>query len=333
MKYLQKIKDIENIRLDLKDKKILSILANNSRMPITQISKRVALSRDAVSYRIKNYERVGIIQGYRTLVDISKLGYSNYHLFIKLNNPAKVNEEKIIARLIKIPNIRAILKFNGNFDLEIALIVKDLQELDDLMTKITDSCSGFIQEYELLALVKNYVSLDFPKSFMDSADYQKKIVIEKYTPDKKDIELLKIIGEDATLNLSKIGDKIHLSADAVNYRIKKLIESGIIIKFIPVLNYDALDFTLHAVLLNVNSFDKESEKKLADFLDSNKNTLWAVKCVGRFNVLIYFLVKSNREFQDTIINLRSLFPKQIHSYESLIAFEKYKYIYFPKELF
>jgi DNA-binding Lrp family transcriptional regulator len=333
MKYLQNKKVIENIRLDLKDKKILSILANNSRMPLTQISKRVALSRDAVSYRINNYEQAGIIQGYRTLVDISKLGYSNYHLFIKLNNPAKENEEKIILRLIKIPNIRAILKFNGNFDLEIALIVKDLQELDGLITKITNDCAGFIQEYELLALVKNYVSLDFPKSFTDNVEVQKRPITKKYNPDKKDIEILKIIGEDATLNLSKIGDKIHLSADAVNYRIKKLIESGIIIKFIPVLNYDALDFNLHAVLLNINSFNEESEKKLQEFLEVNKNTLWAVKCIGRFNILIYFLTKNTQEIQETLIELRSLFPKQINLYESLTAYEEYKYVYFPKELF
>ena len=65
----------------------------------------------------------------------------------------------------------------------------------------------------------------------------------------------------------------------------------------------------------------------------DKNTLWAVKTIGRFNVLIYLLVKSIDELQESVMRLRGLFPKQINHYETLIAYEEYKYIYFPKDLF
>ena len=99
MKYLQAIKETNKIKLDLKDKKILTSLALNSRIPLTKLSKKVGLSRDAVKYRIDNYEKNGLIQGYRTLVDISKFNYDNYHLFIKLNNPSPEIEKKIITKL------------------------------------------------------------------------------------------------------------------------------------------------------------------------------------------------------------------------------------------
>ena len=95
MRYLQKIKGMEKLKLDLKDKKILSLLSINSRIPLTQLSKKVALSRDAVNYRIKNYEKKGVIQGYRTMVDLGKFDYKANHLFIKLNNPPQEIEQKI----------------------------------------------------------------------------------------------------------------------------------------------------------------------------------------------------------------------------------------------
>ena len=85
MRYLQQNDKIEKSKIDVKDTKILSLLAQDARMSYTQISKQVSLSRDAVRYRISNYEKKGLIQGYRTLIDLSLLGYKSYHLFIQLN--------------------------------------------------------------------------------------------------------------------------------------------------------------------------------------------------------------------------------------------------------
>ena len=70
MGFTDKIQSTSKIKLDLKDKKILRILSDNSRTPLTQIAKQVGLSRDSVEYRIKNYEKSGLIEGYRTLVNI-----------------------------------------------------------------------------------------------------------------------------------------------------------------------------------------------------------------------------------------------------------------------
>ena len=333
MRYLQKNPKTIKAKLDIKDKKILSILSANSRIPLTRVSKKVALSRDAVNYRIKNYERNGIIQGYRTMVDMSKFGYNPNRLFIRLNNPSKEAENIILNKITKYPFVRAVIKFGGNYDFEIAFVTKDIDDLDDVLTKIITDCSGFLQDYELLTISKTFVSEIFPPSF---SEYKIEKSNKKKTTnktDKKDIEILKIISEDATMPLYEIAGKVKLSADAVAYRIKNMINSGVIIKFIPVINYTSLDYNLHTVLLNIIGLDKEKEKTLKNFLSEDKNTLWAVKTIGRFNVLIYLLVKNIEELQQTMIKLRSLFPKQINHYEALIAYEEYKYVYFPKNLF
>lgn len=333
MRYLQTNPKTIKAKLDVKDKKILSIFSSNSRMPLTQLSKKVGLSRDAVNYRIKNYEKNGVIQGYRTMVNMSKFGYKANHLFIKLNNPTKIIEQKILNKLIKYPFVRAVIKFSGNYDFEIAFVTKDIDDLDKSLTQIITDCAGSLQDYELLTISKTFVAETFPPNFSEhklQKDYKN---ISSQKIDKKDIEILKIISEDALLPLHEIGGKVKLSADAINYRIKNMIDSGIIIKFIPVLNYTSLDYNLHTLLLNISGLDEAKEKVLKEFLSGDKNTLWAVKTIGRYNVLIYLLVKNIEDLQDTVMKLRSLFPKQINHYETLIAYEEYKYIYFPKELF
>jgi len=333
MRYLQKTKETEKLKLDVKDKKILSILSANSRIPLTQLSKKVGLSRDAVNYRIKNYEKKGIIQEYRTMVDMSKFGYKANHIFIKLNNPSKEIEQKILNKLIKYPFVRAVIKFSGNFDFEIAFITKDIEDLDKVLTKIITDCSGSLQDYELLTISKTFAAETFPPNFSEYKLEKKFTKKPDKKPDKKDIEILKIISENALLPLHEIAGKVKLSADAVAYRIKNMINSEIIIKFIPVINYTSLNYNLYTLLLNISGLDEKKEKILKNFLSSDKNTLWAVKTIGRFNVLIYLLVKNIDDLQDTVIKLRGLFPKQINHYETLIAYEEYKYTYFPSNLF
>ena len=62
MRYLQKTQKAKKIKIDAKDRKILSILSSNARIPLTRLSKKVALSRDAVSYRIKTMRKKALFK-------------------------------------------------------------------------------------------------------------------------------------------------------------------------------------------------------------------------------------------------------------------------------
>ncbi len=228
MRYLQQKSEIEKIKLDLKDRKILALLCNNSRVPLTQLSKKIGLSRDAVAYRIKGYEDKGLIQGYRTMINVAKFGYDNYHLFLKLNNPSKDAEKKILDKMKKFHFIRAIIKFTGSLDFEIALVAQNLEELEKRIGEVIENCGKFIRDHDLLTFSKLYVSRTLPKSFSDSIE-DTKIENKDYKPDKKDVEILKSISENALLPLYEIGSKVKLSADAVAYRLKKMKESKIMI--------------------------------------------------------------------------------------------------------
>lgn len=332
MRYLQQKPDAKKVKLDIKDRKIISLLGNNARLPLTQLSKKVGLSRDAVAYRVKNYEKRGLVQGYRTMINISEFGYNNYHLFIKLNNPSDEIQKKLVDKLVKYPFVRAVIKFIGGFDFEIALVAKNLEDLDKITEKIMNDFSDFIQNHDILIFSKLFLTRTLPKSFSNDIEDVRQGK-KKYKPDKKDIEILKLIGEDALMPLYDIGGEVGISADSVAYRIKKMRNSRIINKFFPVINFNSLGYNSYVVLMNIASLDAEKGKKLKDFLLYDKNVFWAVKTVGKYNMLAYFLVKEVEDLQSSLFKLRGLFPGKINQHEVLIAYEEYKYTYFPKGLF
>ncbi len=333
-----KAKDGDVPSLDIKDRKILFLLSLDARTPLTQIAKRVNLSRDAVKYRVDGYQKAGVLNGTVTVVDVAKLGYHAYHIFVRLNSLSKEAERSLINDICTMPCVRAVLRFFGSYDLEIAVIAKNLGQFDQILTDIASKFGRFIRDYEIMIIAKTYASGAFPKNFFNRLRQEetvfgvKKAKKQEYLPDKKDMEIVKSIRDDARLPLTDISRAVDLSTDAVSYRIKRLMDN-VIISFNPVINYKKIGYTVHALLFNISPLDKESEKRLHTFLSNDEGILWAVKTIGRFNVLAYTCTRSETELQDMVNRLREEFPEEIKRQESLLAFEEYKYTYAPDCLF
>ena len=61
--------------MDKIDKKLITLLQNNARMPLKALAENVFLSSPAVSARIERLEKEEIIEGYEVKINQIKLGY------------------------------------------------------------------------------------------------------------------------------------------------------------------------------------------------------------------------------------------------------------------
>jgi len=331
MRFTQSVQQEKEVKLDLKDKKILYWLSENARMPYTKIAKKVGLSKDAVKYRIKNLEKKGVIQGYLSVIDVEKLGYNAYHIFMQFNRINKEIKNKLIEIFKSYPFTRVIIECSGKYDFEIGIVAKNIEELDELITKMIDDVSEYLKEHQILIISKKYVGRTFPKSFIVLKD---EFELQKYNSefkiDKIDLEILNALAKDATIPLYEMEKPTKLSVDAINYRIKKMIKEKLILSFVPIINYSVLGYTTYVVLMDIHNLSKEKEKSLEHFLKGNENILWSVKTIGKYNLLVYVCVKKSDELHQTLMKLREIFSSDIKDYETLIAYEEYKYTYFPE---
>jgi Lrp/AsnC family leucine-responsive transcriptional regulator len=62
------------VEIDDLDRKIVSLLLSDGRLPASQLAERVGLSRPAVAERIEKLERNGVIRGTTVVVEPSALG-------------------------------------------------------------------------------------------------------------------------------------------------------------------------------------------------------------------------------------------------------------------
>ena len=146
---------------DKKDMEIMVSLSKNARMSLLEIGQKIDISPELVSYRIKQLEKKGIIQGYRAMINVEKLGYQFYKAEIRLSKYDRIKE--ILSFCHQHPNIYQVDKTIGGETLEIEFHVKSLKEMFSI-----------IEEFEKL----------FPKT-IESFDYITVLSEEKttYMPD------------------------------------------------------------------------------------------------------------------------------------------------------
>jgi Lrp/AsnC family transcriptional regulator, regulator for asnA, asnC and gidA len=270
-----------------------------------------------------------VVQGYLAIIDGTKLGYETYHIFIKLDTPNKIAKKELIEKIKTYPFIKAIIEYSGKYDLEISVISKDILSLDGIITKIYGDLSNFLRDMQVLIISKPYESRIFPKSFLllNKTPSTKKV---NYKVDQKDLRILQLISSNANIPLYKISNALNIPADTISYRLNRMEKSEVIKKYIPIINFAALGYTVYVLLMKINNLNPSREKTLHQFLKENKNILWAVKTIGSYNLLAYICVKESEQFHETLIQLKELFSENIIDYETLIAYEEHGYNYFPE---
>lgn len=316
-----------DIRLDLKDRKLLTLLAAYARLPHTQIAKKIGLSKDTIKYRIQRLTDAGIIQGSLAVIDTACLGFQNYHLILKLCATKKTERYAFIKTLQVYPFTKSIIEASGKYDFEIVIAARNASELDSFVTKLLTDAGTLIQEYHVLILSKTLVSRALPKEFHTSPEKTHLPTINKLHLDETDIKILAMISKDARLPFYSIGNTLGLSGEVIHYRIKKMITQGIINGYRTLFNYAGLGYTFYIIPLRIQSLDRKKEGTLRHMLSDNPHVIWSAKTIGYYNILLYLCIKKSSDLHDTIISLKEQFD--ILDYETLIAYQDHKYTYYP----
>ena len=67
---------MSKFKLDEIDHQILEMLIENTRVPFTDIAKKLLISAGTVHVRVKKMEDYGLIKGSSLILDYDKLGYT-----------------------------------------------------------------------------------------------------------------------------------------------------------------------------------------------------------------------------------------------------------------
>ena len=93
-----------NYQIDEIDRKILSFLVGNARMPYLEIARECNISGAAIHQRVKKMESSGIISGSRMVIKPAAIGL-NVCAFISVNLSEDNKYPEVVAALKHVPEI------------------------------------------------------------------------------------------------------------------------------------------------------------------------------------------------------------------------------------
>lgn len=315
--------EIDQVKVDVKDRKLLELLSHNSREPYSSLAKKVALSRESIAYRTNRYLQKGVIIKTFAKIDFEKLGFITFKVYFNVDEgrPDKIKE--LIDHLCQHPNTLSVFEYSDRWDLEWVVIAKDILNFSDIEMETVSKHKQVILEKDVLQVIRTYSSLFNPVKEI------KKTNGTNITLDQKDISILSQLNESAQLSTYKISENIKLSADGVGLRIKKLVESGTIEKFTILTNLSILGYTWYTFVINCSKLEHKDISKLKEFI-KHPNIITCEQVFGNYDLLLNIIVKDQKEFHQTIKDIKIHFKDILRSYDTWVGYREVFVNTFPE---
>jgi Lrp/AsnC family leucine-responsive transcriptional regulator len=294
-------------KLDKIDMRLLYELDWNARQSETALAKKIGRSRETVSYRIAQLEKRGIISGYATWLNVSKLGYQAYKIYLKIGGSDKEREE-FFEDMKGQSDIFWLGTADGAWDVGLTFFAKDNGDF-------------FRRKNEIFSRYNRIILQKFI-GVMDTAyAYPKKIFIQEPKDfyhlfgrigenklDEIDRRILDALFHDSRMKIVRLAETAGTSVDIVRSRMMKLEENGIIVNYKALIDYTRIGLEFYKSFLYFDSFSEEDRKRLFEMCKQDRNVVHMVTLIAPWDMELEIMVESYQQYNAIMRRLKAEFP-------------------------
>jgi Lrp/AsnC family leucine-responsive transcriptional regulator len=305
--------------LDKIDSRLLYELDWDARQSEVELAKKINRSRETVRYRLKHLESKGIILGYVTWINVARMGYQAYKLYLKIGGTQEERKE-FLDSMRKMSDLFWLGVADGAWDVGLTFYAKTHVEFFVRKSEIFSKYNRIIIQKFTGVMVEAYF---FPKTFLHAKPKNYRSLFGNVKHNKLDQTDNKIISElfrNSRQKTVELASKTGVSGDVVRSRIKKLEENGIIVSYKAVIDYDKLGMEFYKSFLYFHSFSKSDEKKLFEIAKQDPNILHIVKLISPWDIELEIMAESYQKYNAIIRRLKSEFPN-LRNVESAVLSE------------
>lgn len=323
-----------NNNLDLKDRKLLYELDLDSRQSFNKLAKKIGLSKNSIAYRINRLQKIGIINQFHTVVDIGKLGYISFRLYLKLQNTTPDKEEEIINFLKKKEIVTWIVSIEGDYNLGCLILTKSIKEMNSLWKELIGKYVNYFDEKFLTIMTKvSYFSRSYLIDLKKN-DYEIDFVTEseEIKIDDTDKEILKLLAPNSRISIIEIAHKLKITSKTAIARIKNLENKKIIIGYKTVFDIEKLGYQYFKIHFNLHNLTEEKRKEFKSFVKNHPNIIYDNEVLGGDDFEIEIQTENSISLRKILEQIKSEFSKIIKNYKILNFYKEHKYLFLPVKI-
>ena len=318
--------------VDRLDRLLLFELDQNARQPVSRIAKRLRISKQVAGYRLKRLETEGLIKKYFTVPDISRLGYTNFKVLVRLQNASESQERAFISFLVNHPAIMWVARCDGRFDLMFNIMAKNVGELNIHLEGISERYGRLIGERQTSPML---LARFYERAYLRGETHrtQKPGVYggspPAYELDEVEAGILSELCWNGRALIPEMARRLRISPDTVRLRIRKLEKEGIIQRYLIVPNNPKLGQLHYKLLVGLNVLGKEKRQALEAFFQQEPRIFFTNQTFGNWEMEIDVEMESQEQFRAFLAAFRNRFSKEIRDYTALNVYEVHKFDFYP----
>ncbi len=159
--------EVREEALDENERKVLSMLNYNARVPLVQIARKAGISEISAKNTVKKLEKAGIIQSYTILPNHVLLGKPRHRVLFKLANLTSDREKTLFTYCQLHPNIVHHISVIGYWDLVLDIEVERGEPFRRIIQEMKYKFSDIIQRVEPTYIYKidqfRDIPIEYPK--------------------------------------------------------------------------------------------------------------------------------------------------------------------------
>ena len=291
----------ETFKLDVKDKKLLLELEKDARVSMSEIGRKIGVSKEVANYRLKRLIDKGVIKRFYLLTDDFALNYKVYRLTINLHNLKENTRGNIVRDLRKLSNIEVNIFLESKTDIEILLHVKHTSEFYEFYQEFLEKYGEFIFGKDLEVVTKRY----FLNNRYLLGNIKERILGNSKNIlkiDKKEEKILESLKENPRESVLEIAKKQNMAPSTVIYHIKNLKKNKIIIGYRIALNLGLLGYNKCKIGILLSDLSKKQQ--VINYLLSKDEVTNMNEFIGEMDLDFEVVFKTLTDLDKLLENLR-----------------------------
>ena len=322
-------------KLDVKDKKLLYYLSQDCRQSDTQLSRKIGLSKNGVKYRIERLQKENVIKKFAAVINIGSVKLNTFTMLLRFNDDIYENKD-IINYFNNHRFADWVVTMSGNWDIFVEFVFRDIHHLSSLVKEVINKFSNTLSNYQVffsndVLRVEHLVS-DFYKDLKLEEPVLKERGVKGYDIDAVDKKILNLLNQDSSLPYLQIAQRLNTTIDVIRYRIKHMINKGIIIKFFSDVSLPKLGYTEYLYTIKLRNISKEMLDKIKKRIQTDSNITYAFIDTNGFNIIFVCAFRDSSGIDHLSRSLRKDFKDIIEEQNYLIIKEQVLFNLFPKGL-
>ncbi len=325
---MPKINKVKLHQLDMKDRRILTLLDEDSRQHDTKIAREIQKSPQFVRYRILQLQKNGVIIGTNAVIDYHRLGLSKHRLYIKLQNayPEKVGE--IAAYFVTKRSTNWVAQLDGSWDLGAVFLLPQASDFMEIWKEFRTRFGEFINSY-MMSIIYEYEL--YPKRFLyPSAEPKPPLVItqegDRTSLSRTEQRLVTLLAGDSRLSLISLAKRLGISSTSVAAKIRKLERQGILLGYRTNIRYKTIEHYQYRINVTLN--DMGAKQALKQYMIQRPELAQIQEVYNGADFECSVIMKGHSEFLSLMADVEEQFKASIRTftYYRVVRFYKSQFM-------